>query len=553
MKKRIERACTGFKIINPETAIATILVEDADLKVRVVDAGLASKYAMDNGTALSVSDLLTIPKFDDVFVVEPGEENQSVIEFVESLCGERDRVRRHAAEIKAKGRTSFQDMPYAFWKGEPILVTIQPGLFHGALVKSVTVRYGQFGPYLDVNFQFAHYDGTKFVFAESNRYIGEFEGEKTFSELRIEPMTDDAAELLRVRGDLYRNVNTDHLPRSYDGVLERTSVYETPRKFRVNGRVMIDIHSLKLLDPNYRAFYGDVRISPPPEADLNDPTVLACCSPYVYGYSYNSSNRQWGQMRLDAISDCKWSENAWDRLVLPEGQERRKELIRGLVESHNGESVGVIPGKGAGLILLMEGDPGLGKTLLAEVVAEETHRPLLVISSGDLGVDPASVEKKLREIFDMAVLWNAIVLIDECEIFVNQRTPNDIIRNAIVTVFLRMLEYFNGILFLTTNQSLHVDKAFISRIALRLSFKALTEEQRCKIWAGMTGGKLVGCLTALSRHQLNGREIEHAWLCACALARHEGRSVNLDDVLEMIKLGDEFRTSDPFELKEGGN
>lgn len=56
---------------------------------------------------------------------------------------------------------------------------------------------------------------------------------------------------------------------------------------------------------------------------------------------------------------------------------------------------------------------------------------------------------KLKEVFEYAVLWKAILLLDEADIFLQERNVNDLKRNALVTIFLRELEYFDGIIFVS--------------------------------------------------------------------------------------------------------
>src|SRR4051812_31264977 len=94
-------------------------------------------------------------------------------------------------------------------------------------------------------------------------------------------------------------------------------------------------------------------------------------------------------------------------------------------------------GKGGGMILLLHGPPGCGKTLTAEAIAETLHRPLYSVSVGELGTDTATLETKLRDILDIASVWNSVILLDEADIFLDKRSDNDIERNSMVGIFLR--------------------------------------------------------------------------------------------------------------------
>ncbi|KAK8113385.1 hypothetical protein PG984_013911 [Apiospora sp. TS-2023a] len=141
----------------------------------------------------------------------------------------------------------------------------------------------------------------------------------------------------------------------------------------------------------------------------------------------------------------------------------------------------LIRGKGRGLVILLHGAPGVGKTATAEAVALKFDCPLFVITCGDLGFTPEGVESSLNEIFRLAHLWNCILLLDEADVFLSQRENNSLQRNALVSVFLRVLEYYNGILFLTTNRVGSLDEAFKSRVHLSLYYPALGVKQTQEI------------------------------------------------------------------------
>ena len=86
---------------------------------------------------------------------------------------------------------------------------------------------------------------------------------------------------------------------------------------------------------------------------------------------------------------------------------------------------------------------------MLECVAEKYQRPLFTISCGDLGISARDLESRLKEVFQLAVTWKAILLLDEADIFLQERDVHNIERNALVSVFLRELDYFEGILFVS--------------------------------------------------------------------------------------------------------
>jgi SpoVK/Ycf46/Vps4 family AAA+-type ATPase len=109
-------------------------------------------------------------------------------------------------------------------------------------------------------------------------------------------------------------------------------------------------------------------------------------------------------------------------------------------------------------------------------------RPLMVLTSSDIGVDPREVEKSLTKQFEMAMSWDAILLIDEADVFMERRSSSDLVRNSLVAAFLRALEFYEGILFLTTNRVGHFDDAFISRIHVQIFYPDFTDDERQQVW-----------------------------------------------------------------------
>lgn len=90
--------------------------------------------------------------------------------------------------------------------------------------------------------------------------------------------------------------------------------------------------------------------------------------------------------------------------------------------------------------------------MTAEGISELLKCPLYMVSAGELGTDSRYLEGELQKILDICHAWGAILLLDEADVFLEKRNMHDIHRNALVSIFLRQLEYFQGILFLTTNR-----------------------------------------------------------------------------------------------------
>lgn len=170
-------------------------------------------------------------------------------------------------------------------------------------------------------------------------------------------------------------------------------------------------------------------------------------------------------------------------------------------------------GRHGGTVILADGPPGVGKTLTAEAVAELSERPLYVADVGEIGIDLDTVEDKLKTILDRASKWNAVLLLDEADIFLVKRDVDNIERNAIVGTFLKFLDGFDGTLFLTTNRVEVIDPAFASRITARIHYSALDSAARSKIWERMIEAAKLNLpkseIPALAEKKMNGRQIRN--------------------------------------------
>lgn len=104
------------------------------------------------------------------------------------------------------------------------------------------------------------------------------------------------------------------------------------------------------------------------------------------------------------------------------------------------------------------------------------------MTCSDIGVKPENIEANLLSWFKAAENWGAIMLIDEADIYMEQRQVQDIERNHLVAGFLRALEYYKGILFLTTNRVGTFDEAFMSRIHIQIHYPEFEDEERDRLW-----------------------------------------------------------------------
>lgn len=248
-----------------------------------------------------------------------------------------------------------------------------------------------------------------------------------------------------------------------------------------------------------------------------------------------------------------WNKEVFKHLV---ANDDTKELVQALVANRISaeRNTDLIQGKGNGLIMLLHGGPGTGKTFTAESVAEMAEKPLYPVTCGDIGTEPEQVEKYLESVLHMGKIWDCVVLLDEADVFLEERSMADLTRNALVSVFLRVLEYYDGILILTSNRVGTFDEAFKSRIQLALHYPSLTKSQRCRIWKNFIErlksleepdidfDDIECSLMELANEELNGRQIRNAITIGRQLAKFQGKSLSCQHLSHVIKVSGQFET-----------
>lgn len=185
-------------------------------------------------------------------------------------------------------------------------------------------------------------------------------------------------------------------------------------------------------------------------------------------------------------SDLYYPKVQLDQVVLPE---EHKTTILQTVESYEAfrkyrkkSGLEETMSYGAGLVLLLCGASGTGKTMTVNAVAHHLGKRVLLVDFPSLqgkrqeGVD---VDADLRGLFREADMSNAVLFFDECETIFRQRDMGgDRLLNALLTE----IERYEGIVFLATNRPFDLDEAMHRRITAVFEFKAPDHIQRKKIW-----------------------------------------------------------------------
>jgi SpoVK/Ycf46/Vps4 family AAA+-type ATPase len=421
------------------------------------------------------------------------------------------------------------------------------------------------GPHYRLNVDYVDFDGHRFGSGKTALAVPAFAGTQDITKLSAFPLNfhpDEKGVRERVieRGHLFESLKGYHF-KHYEGIALEFGTWGKIRR-TINSRVILDTHAFHSFNPGRRMNLNQLdgenligmssgdftrdyshKNEMPKSTDSKEKLTedqLLLATDELRGYSLK--DKKWLIFFIPHVKDIVWNEDAFKSLVAPPNQ---KELILAFTRSQrkNKERFDdVIQGKGRGIIMLLSGPPGVGKTLTAESVAETMKVPLYTMSSGDLGTLPREVEASLSNILEMNTKWNAVLLLDECDVFLEERSPHDIERNKLVSIFLRMLEYYEGILFLTTNRVENMDAAFESRIHLSLQYKELDKASRLHVWQTFLSRSTrvekfsTEQLDVLAEEELNGRQIKNVLKTAQLLASDQGKDLNYEHVKVVMEI-----------------
>ncbi|RAQ66963.1 AAA family ATPase [Aspergillus flavus] len=387
-----------------------------------------------------------------------------------------------------------------------------------------------------VSAKYLDYDGNGFGYRKQGQCIPPFQGTVPITSLPVFPLhfhpnAGTVRESLIARGRLWEEHSGYHY-KQYEGPGFTKFMGQT-MQLNVKSRIIIDGEAFNTFNPN-----DSTRIEGCTKTLSDEQRLLA--TPILRGYSLK--DKRWLEFYLEGVRDIVWDSQAFDSLVLPAEQQRLKGLILAIAKAQSKQMDtfdDIVQGKGRGVIIQLSGPPGVGKTLTAESVAEVMRVPLYVLSAGDLGTSPGNVEKALKDILRMVPKWGAVLLLDEADVFMETRNSKDLERNELVSIFLRLLEYYEGILFLTTNRAESIDPAFESRIHVSVRYPDLDAKSRRQIWTqflGANGGFSSEQLDYLAQVKLNGRQIKNVLKTAHLLAREQDHEIGYDHVRTVLDL-----------------
>ncbi|KAI1061472.1 hypothetical protein LB506_011912 [Fusarium annulatum] len=388
-------------------------------------------------------------------------------------------------ELLARKKISLKYMDYLFVPNQIAISATQgrdTSKLQGVVIQGWFIRQ----PYIDysavVDVTFWTFDGTfrklseKLSIQDLPMTLRDEMEEFNITDLPLYPVnyaSHEAPEALQRRGRLFWKCRFRH----YVALTEETSDdVQDP----IVSRFMVDItthkklhrdansHAQRQLSPDASELDSRYMLQENPE--LGDDFFM-CLPTSIFGF--NMDKKEWVKLDIHFLQDVVWNTEAFDHLVI---QDETKLLIQAVVTNQlqTTANADLIRGKANSLFILLHGGPGTGKTLTAESVAEVARKPLYRVTCGDIGTKAEDVEQYLNVVLHLGKTWG-------CDFFLEQRSLVNLERNALVSVFLRVLEYYDGIFILTSNRVGIFDEAFKSRIQLNLRYKNLDRDQRRQI------------------------------------------------------------------------
>jgi hypothetical protein len=270
------------------------------------------------------------------------------------------------------------------------------------------------------------------------------------------------------------------------------------------------------------------------EYQPSNDTIKSEYTPLPFIRIFSFLHKRYFFVSVKDLKEYEYDKSAINRLFLPP---KITHVLDKIFTTPTTELVGdILDFKHGGMIILATGNPGVGKTSSAEVYSEMQSMPLYSLDISELGTAVGHIEGNLARIFKRVEKWNAITLFDEVDIFLAKRDKNDLNRTAIVGVFLRLMDYFRGVMFLTSNMPEVLDYAIHSRVTLRIDYPDLDYNTRKEIWKDKLENEnivLEDGYSELSKIELNGRQIRNIVRLAKIVLP---KTTNQKDMINIIHL-----------------
>lgn len=251
--------------------------------------------------------------------------------------------------------------------------------------------------------------------------------------------------------------------------------------------------------------------------------------------------------RLDQLAQRLEPKATWEELVLPDEQMKTMRQIAGQVRSRHqvyqdwGFSRAM--SRGFGINALFAGESGTGKTMAAEVLANDLALNLYRIDlSAVVSKYIGETEKNLRRLFDAAEEGGAILFFDEADALFGKRSEvkdaHDRYANIEINYLLQRIEAFSGLAILATNRKSALDSAFLRRLRFIVNFPFPSPKERKLIWMKSLPAELPKAeidYERLGRLNVSGGNIHSIVLNAAFLAAQNGQRVTMPILMDAAR------------------
>jgi hypothetical protein len=258
--------------------------------------------------------------------------------------------------------------------------------------------------------------------------------------------------------------------------------------------------------------------------------------------------------RLDTLAQAIDAKATWEDLILPEEEltllKQLPAQVRGRSQVYDQWGFRQRMNRGLGITALFAGESGTGKTMAAEVLANELRLNLYRIDlSQVVSKYIGETEKNLRQLFDAAEDGGAILFFDEADALFGKRSEvkdsHDRYANIEINYLLQRMEAYRGLAILATNMKSALDQAFMRRLRFVINFPFPGREERKRIWQQTFPPQTPLAdldYEHLSRLTLTGGSIHNTAINAAFLAAQADRPVGMDFILqaaraEFVKVG----------------
>jgi len=247
--------------------------------------------------------------------------------------------------------------------------------------------------------------------------------------------------------------------------------------------------------------------------------------------------------RLEALAQRLETKATWEQLVLPDAQvnllQQIADQIRQRSRVYDDWGFRARLNRGLGVSTLFAGESGTGKTMAAEVIANDLQLNLYRIDlSAVVNKYIGETEKNLRRLFDAAEDGGAILFFDEADALFGKRSEvkdsHDRYANIGINYLLQRIESYQGLAILATNFKSSLDTAFLRRLRFIIDFPFPSKEYRQQMWQKAFPPEMpLGQIDAVHLSQLNltGGTIHNIVINAAFIAAQQGVPVGMEQIL----------------------